>query len=168
MASSTTPPGCTQTLARIPPGSPESFSEFAASKGWQAEHHDAAVSVYGMIRDQGPDAVMSLPPTPKEDAATIARASELLRTNPDAYWRDHDLQGAQLEALERREAAPPAEPDRAAVADQIERQIAQRDVNKFAEMLRTLALWIRLRSERSSLWFICHWRDRLINIFINH
>jgi hypothetical protein len=34
--------GCTQTLARIPPGSPESFSEFAASKGWQAEHHDAA------------------------------------------------------------------------------------------------------------------------------
>jgi hypothetical protein len=77
--------GCTQTLARIPPGSPESFSEFAASKGWQAEHHDAAVSVYGMIRDQGPDAVMSLPPTPKEDAATIARASELLRTNPDAY-----------------------------------------------------------------------------------
>jgi hypothetical protein len=31
---------------------------------------------------------------------------------------------------------PPPEPDRAAVTDQIERQIAQRDVDKFAEMLR--------------------------------
>jgi hypothetical protein len=79
---------------------------------------------------------MSPAPSPGEDAATIARASELLRTNPDAYWRDHDLQEAQLEALERQEAAPPPEPDRAAVADRIERQIAQRDVDKFAEMLR--------------------------------
>jgi hypothetical protein len=69
----------------------------------------------------------------EEDAATIARVAELLRTSPDAYWRDGDLQEAQLEALERQEAAPPPEPDRAAVADQIERQIAQRDVDKFAD-----------------------------------
>jgi hypothetical protein len=125
-----------QHLGGDPARLADSFSEFAASKGWQAEHQDAAVSVYGMIRDQGPDAVMSPAPSAEEDAATIARASELLRTNPDAYWRDHELQEAQLEALERQEAAPPPEPDRAAVVDQIERQIAQRDVDKFAEMLR--------------------------------
>jgi hypothetical protein len=75
-------------------------------------------------------------PTAEEDAATIARAAELLRTNPNAYWRDGDLQEAQLEALERQQAAPPPEPDGAAVADQIERQIVQRNADKFAEMLR--------------------------------
>jgi hypothetical protein len=36
----------------------------------------------------------------------------------------------------RRWAAAPLEPGRAAVADQIERQIAQRDVDKFGEMPR--------------------------------
>jgi len=96
-----------QRLGADPARLGESFSEFAASKGWPAEHQDAAVSVYGLIRDQGPDAVMSPAPGLEEDAATIARASELLRTNPDAYWRDHELQEAQLEALERQEVAPP-------------------------------------------------------------
>jgi hypothetical protein len=91
--------------------------------------------VYDQIRDAGPDAVLATP-TAEEDVATIARAAELLRTNPDAYWRDGDLQEAQLEALERQEAAPPPEPDRGAIADQIERHIAQRNVDKFAEMLR--------------------------------
>jgi hypothetical protein len=75
-------------------------------------------------------------PSAEDDAATIAKADELLRTNADAYWADQALQEAQLEALERQQATPPPEPDRAAVADQIERQIAQRDVDKFAEMLR--------------------------------
>jgi hypothetical protein len=39
--------------------------------------------VYDQIRDAGPDAVLATP-TAEEDAATIARAAELLRTNPDA------------------------------------------------------------------------------------
>src|ERR1700674_1979694 len=57
----------------------ESFTEFAAAKNWPAEQRDAAVSVYGQVRDQGPAAVMSPAPSAEEDAATIARASELLR-----------------------------------------------------------------------------------------
>jgi hypothetical protein len=124
-----------QHLGADPTKLAESFSEFATSKGWQADHLDAAVSVYDTIREAGPEVVLATP-TAEEDAATIARASELLRTDAAAYWRDGDLQEAQLEALERQQAAPPPEPDRAAVGDQIERQIAQRNVDKFAEMLR--------------------------------
>jgi hypothetical protein len=37
----------------------ESFNEFAAAKNWATEQRDAAVSVYGQVRDQGPAAVMS-------------------------------------------------------------------------------------------------------------
>jgi hypothetical protein len=48
---------------------------------------------------------------------TIARATELLRTNPGAYWRDAELQEAQYEALERQEAAPSPVPS----DDEIER-----------------------------------------------
>jgi hypothetical protein len=116
----------------------ESFNEFAAGKGWVTEQLDAALSVYGQIRDQGPAAVMTPAPSAGDDAATIARADELLRTNPDAYWRDHDLQEAVLEARERQQAAPPPAPDpfSAAASERLERQIAQQTVDKFAEMLR--------------------------------
>jgi hypothetical protein len=36
-----------------------------------------------VIAEQGPAAVLATP-SPEEDAATIARADELLRANPDA------------------------------------------------------------------------------------
>jgi hypothetical protein len=42
------------------------------------------VSVYEQVRDSGPAAVMSPAPSAEDDAATIARASELLRTDPAA------------------------------------------------------------------------------------
>jgi hypothetical protein len=86
-----------------------------------------------VIAEQGPAAVLATP-SPEEDAATIARADELLRTNPDAYWRDQGLQELALEARERKLAAPPPEPgiDHGA----IERRIAQQTVDRFAEMLR--------------------------------
>jgi hypothetical protein len=73
-------------------------------------------------------------PSPEEDAATIARADELLRTNPDAYWRDHGLQELALEARERQQAAPPAEPG--IDHEEIERRVAQQEVDRFAAMLR--------------------------------
>jgi hypothetical protein len=88
----------------------ESFNEFAAAKNWATEQRDAAVSVYGQVRDQGPAAVVSPAPSTEEDAATLARGHELLRSDPNAYWRDAELQEAQYEALERQEAAPTAEP----------------------------------------------------------
>jgi hypothetical protein len=47
-------------------------------------------------------------PTAEEDAATLARAAELLRTDPNAYWRDAELQEAQYEALKRQEGAKAA------------------------------------------------------------
>jgi hypothetical protein len=112
----------------------ESFTEFAAARHWGAEQRDAAVSVYGQVLDQGPAAVMSPAPSAEEDAALIARAHELLRTDPNAYWRDAELQEAQYEALERQEAAPTAEPPIDHMA--IERKIAQDDVGRFETMLR--------------------------------
>jgi hypothetical protein len=77
---------------------------------------------------------MSPAPSVEEDAATIARASELLRTDPNAYWRDAELQEAQFEALERQGAAPMAEPPIDHMA--IERKIAQDDVGRFETMMR--------------------------------
>jgi hypothetical protein len=96
------------------------------------------VSVYGLIREQGPAAVMAPAPSADEDAATIAKADELLRTNADAYWRDHDLQEAAFEARERQVAAPPPAPDPSspAASERLERQIAQQTVDKFARMVR--------------------------------
>jgi hypothetical protein len=82
----------------------ESFTEFTASKNWPAEHRAAAVSVYGTVRDHGPAAVIA-PTSAEHDAATIARAAELLRTDQAAYWRDHELQEANYEALQRRDSA---------------------------------------------------------------
>ena len=57
---------------------------------------------------------MSPAPSAEDDAATIARAQELLRTDPDKYWSDAELQEAQLEALEREGAASSAPADPAA------------------------------------------------------
>jgi hypothetical protein len=88
----------------------ESFAEFAASKAWPDAQRDAAVGVYGQVRDQGPAAVMSPAPSAEDDAATITRANELLRTDPKRYWADAELQEAAYEALERQTgAAAPAE-----------------------------------------------------------
>jgi hypothetical protein len=112
----------------------ESFGEFAVEKGWASQHLEAAVSVYGQIAEQGPTAMLTPAPSPEGDAAAIARADELLRTEPDEYWRDHELQEAVLEARERQEAAPAAAP---AVDDYaIERRIGQQDVDRFARMMR--------------------------------
>jgi hypothetical protein len=112
-----------------------SFHNFSVAKGWDAEKIVAASSIYSRIRDEGPAAVLATP-TAEDDAALVAKADELLRTNADAYFRDPELQELALEARERQLAAPTPEPDRAAIADQIERQIAQRNVDKFTEMLR--------------------------------
>jgi hypothetical protein len=112
----------------------ESFAEFAATKRWGAEQRDAAVSVYGQVRDQGPAAVMSPAPSTEEDAATLARAHELLRTDPNAYWRDVELQETQFEALERQGTAPTAEPPIDHM--EIERRVSQQHVDRFATMLR--------------------------------
>jgi hypothetical protein len=77
---------------------------------------------------------MSPSPSAQEDAATIARAGELLHNDPNAYWRDVELQEAQYEALERQKAAPTAEPPIDHMA--IERKIAQDDVGRYETILR--------------------------------
>jgi hypothetical protein len=95
----------------------ESFAEFTAKRAWPDAQRDAAVGVYGQVRDQGPAAVMAPLPSAEDDAATIARANELLRTDPAKYWADAELQEAAYEALERQtgaaaaaEASPPTLP----------------------------------------------------------
>jgi hypothetical protein len=77
----------------------ESFAEFAAAKNWGTEQRDAAVSVYGQVRDQGPAAVMS--PAP-----------ELQQQHRDAIER---MQTAEAPAFVEQPAAAPADPGQAAV-----------------------------------------------------
>jgi hypothetical protein len=81
-----------------------SFAEYAAARRWPVEAINAAVVVYGDISAVGPDAYLGPAPTPEEDAATVVKASELLRADPARYWRDVDLQEAWREALQRQEA----------------------------------------------------------------
>jgi hypothetical protein len=123
-----------QRLGADPIKLAESFQEFATRRGWDPGHVAAATSVYDAIAEKGPAAVLAPTPSAEEDAATIAKASDLLRTDAKAYWKDEGLQEAQFEALERQQATAPAAP---AVDDTaIERRIAERDVDKFARMLR--------------------------------
>jgi hypothetical protein len=103
----------------------EAFAQFAASSGWPAEQRDRALDLYRVIRDDGPAAVMQAP-LPDDDRATVARADELLRTDPARYWSDIELQDAVFEARERLDRpatetgdAPPPSRDRQRV-DEIE------------------------------------------------
>jgi hypothetical protein len=43
----------------------ESFNAFVTAKGWPDHMRDAAVSAYGAVRDQGPEAVMRATPSPQ-------------------------------------------------------------------------------------------------------
>lgn len=87
----------------------DAFAQFAADKGWSAEQRDGALDLYRAIRDDGPGAVMQAP-RPEEDQAALARADDLLRTDPARYWGDAELQDAVFEARERL-ADPAAEND---------------------------------------------------------
>ncbi len=87
----------------------DAFAQFAADHGWPAEQMDGALDLYRAIRDDGPIAVLHAPP-PDEDRATLARADELLRSDPARYWSDAELQDAVFEARERLDR-PAAEAD---------------------------------------------------------
>jgi hypothetical protein len=78
----------------------EAFMQFAADSGWPAEQRDGALDVYRAIRDNGAAAVVQTS-RPDEDRATVARADELLRTDPARYWGDIELQDAVFDARER-------------------------------------------------------------------
>jgi hypothetical protein len=87
----------------------DAFAQFAADHGWPAEQQDGALDLYRAIRDNGPAAVLHEPP-PDDDRATLARADELLRSDPAGYWSDAELQDAVFEAHERLDR-PAAEAD---------------------------------------------------------
>jgi hypothetical protein len=78
----------------------DAFAQFAADRGWPVEQRDGALDLYRTIRDSGPAAVTQTP-RPDEDRATLARADELLRSDPARYWGDTELQDAAFEAHER-------------------------------------------------------------------
>jgi hypothetical protein len=84
----------------------DAFAQFAAGSGWPAEQRDGALDLYRAIRDDGPAAVTQTP-LPDEDRAAIARADELLRTDPARYWGDVELQDAVFEARERLDRPAP-------------------------------------------------------------
>jgi hypothetical protein len=95
----------------------EAFAQFAAASSWPAEQRDGALDLYRAIRDNGPAAVTRTP-LPDDDRATVARADELLRTDPARYWGDIELQDAVFEAHERLDRpapeagnGPPPDPD---------------------------------------------------------
>ena len=117
----------------------EGFAQFAASKHWQPGHIDAAIAVRDQIAEAGLEAFLGAPPTAAEDAATIARATAMLRDDAAAYWRDHDdLREEWAGAIERTQAATAqaeASPPPVAHAP-TDRDIAQRDMERFVTMLR--------------------------------
>ena len=78
----------------------DAFAQFAADRGWPVEQRGGALDLYRAIRDDGPAAVMQAL-RPDEDRAILARADELLRSNPARYWSDIELQDAAFEARER-------------------------------------------------------------------
>jgi hypothetical protein len=104
----------------------DAFARFATENGWPAEQRAGVLDLYRTIRDDGAAAAMQAP-RPDEDRATVARADELLRSDPARYWGDIELQDAAFEARERLdsaalpEAAAPASPetnrDRQRIAD---------------------------------------------------
>jgi hypothetical protein len=86
----------------------DAFTQFATDNGWPAEQRDGVLDLYRTIRDNGPTAAMQAP-RPDEDRATVARADELLRTEPARYWSDMELQDAAFEARERLDGLAQAE-----------------------------------------------------------
>ena len=86
----------------------DAFAQFAADNGWPAAQRDGVLDLYRTIRDDGPAAVMQAP-RPDEDRASVARADELLRSDPARYWGDIELQDAAFEARERLDGVAPAE-----------------------------------------------------------
>jgi hypothetical protein len=86
----------------------DAFARFAADNGWPAEQRDGVLNLYRTIREDGPTAVM-LAPRPDEDRATVARADELLRSDPARYWSDIEVQDAVFEARERLDGVALAE-----------------------------------------------------------
>jgi hypothetical protein len=116
-----------------------SFSEFATAKGWSIEQQFAASSVHDAIRDHGVAAVAAPAPSPEEDAATIAKANELLAKDAAAYFADTELQEQMFEALER-QAAPEGSPPAPAPAPsdvEIEQRIGRADMAKIEAVMRT-------------------------------
>jgi hypothetical protein len=95
----------------------EAFAQFAADRRWPTDQCDGALDLYRAIRDNGPGAVLHAPPA-DADRATLARADELLRTDPGRYWGDAELQDAVFDARERLHeseqagTAPPGEDGR--------------------------------------------------------
>lgn len=79
----------------------KAFAEFAANRGWPAEHRDGAIEVYRAIRSEGAAAMTDTAPSPEEDRARIAHSEEVLRSDPGRYWKDRELQDAVFEARER-------------------------------------------------------------------
>ncbi len=103
----------------------DAFTRFATDNGWPAQQRDGVLDLYRTIRDNGPTAVMQAS-RPDEDRATVARADELLRSDPARYWGDIELQDAAFEARERLDGVslsegstppPNASRDRQRIAD---------------------------------------------------
>ena len=86
----------------------DAFAQFASDRGWPAEQRDGVVDLYRTIRDNGPTAVTQAPRR-DEDQAVLARADELLRSDPARYWGDIELQDAAFEARERLDGLARAE-----------------------------------------------------------
>jgi hypothetical protein len=78
----------------------DAFARFAEDRGWPTAQRDGALDLYRAIRDGGPDAAIEAPAA-EADRATLARADDLLRTDPNRYWHDAELQDAVFEARER-------------------------------------------------------------------
>jgi hypothetical protein len=123
-------PGMDETALHV------SFSDFATNRGWAPEELVAATSVRAAIQERGPEAIIVVP-TAEEDAATISRANEAMRTDINGYFKDIELQEAMAEALERQEAVQATPKVGPPVTDtEIERRAGLRNAEKIERILR--------------------------------
>jgi len=76
------------------------FQAFASRNGWSESDMMAATQVHGSISQHGPDRFIEAP-SPQYDARVIAAAEQMMKSDPDSYWADHEGCEAYEEALSR-------------------------------------------------------------------
>jgi hypothetical protein len=72
-----------------------SFAEFTAARGWRGADTDVALDWFEIAQgalDRGEPPPLAPAPTAHEDNARRAEIEQLMREDPNAYWRDVGLQ----------------------------------------------------------------------------
>jgi len=91
-----------------------SFQEFTAARGWRAPEVESALGWFGEAQsalDRGQAPPLPPAPTREQDTARRAEIDRLMQEDPDAYWRNQDVQDELYEINARADgsSAQPAQ-----------------------------------------------------------